>query len=657
MRGRSRFTALVALVLATAVATYWFAGERTHDAPAIPTADAAAAAERADAPVSPLPAAWALDDEAERGEVTSTVAAPAVEPLAAAQSKVTLRGRVVVTQRDGTERADLDGKFSLYARSGVNTRWEPIRFQRGEWTALTTLDQASDGIRVDRMYADGIGAFVDGTAAVVDDPAKWVHASSSGELTVRAHVPPAVVLRVVDAATAADIRGVSLVRSEWRLREDAQHPGLEFDKRIIATGLTSPIDVSTYSVAADLWSASSVLVGAPGYAWSIVRVDLARGGEHSVALKHGAALTVLVRGVDPGVSEKLRLRTGDDPHPILELPLTADGAIELDGLGVGELRVAAEIGEVFENPLELAETSTALRPGERASVTLDLAPAPKFETATASGLIFVAKAWARESLDVELDLLDTLLRETASWGRPRVERVTSDRAGYDAFRWTRGDLQVGRYELEVDEPRFKVGIEVPAGGRDDFEFVLGAPVELLVRVVDAATGAPASIACVAWAPRKAPGSRGNSLEYAPFDATRGGYIIRSVPEVVSVWVEPIEHMPHDEDVDLARGTREHVVVLQRAARIEAAARSGDTRLVIPDEWDWEESPSEIDGGGETCLRVYPDDSSRIFILSKPGVYQLNPPRIPGYRELPLQRIEVFAGRKTEHVLEYEPERP
>jgi hypothetical protein len=39
------------------------------------------------------------------------------------------------------------------------------------------------------------------------------------------------------------------------------------------------------------------------------------------------------------------------------------------------------------------------------------------------------------------------------------------------------------------------------------------------------------------------------------------------------------------------------------------------------------------------------------------VYELKPPRIPGYRELPLQRIEVFAGRKTEHVLEYEPERP
>lgn len=605
-------------------------------------------------PVSPLPAAWALDGEAERGEVTSTAAAPVVEPLAAAQSKVTLRGRVVVTQRDGTERADLDGKFSLYARSGVNTRWEPIRFQRGEWTATTTLDQALDGVRVDRMYADGIGAFVDGSFDSSSIP-------TSGELTIRARVPEALILRVVDATTAAHLSGVSLVRTAFSPHSDAQHPGLEFEERVIATGLTSPIDVSSFSVDARLQGVRQVLVWASGYAWCLLEVDMDRGGERTVALQRGAALTVSVRGVDAGVSEKLRLRTGDDPHPILELPLTADGAIELDGLGAGELRVAAELGDWFKLPLVLAETSTALRPGERASVTLDLAPAPKFETATASGLIFVAKAWARESLDVKLDLLDTKLRDSVSDRlSARVQRVTSDRAGYDVFRWTTEDLQVGCYQLETREPCFGAVLEVPSGGRHNFEFVLDEPVELLVRVVDRNTGKALSSTDFSWATLAADDSRTDSgrlgaLQDPPFDEARGGFVVRTAPAVVILMVWDPEYGSTSDQLHVTRGVPEYTFELERAGSIELTARSGNRRLAMPD--DWIVAPREASAGGANWSRAFSDDSSLIRILSKPGVYQLNPPRIPGYRELPLQRIEVFAGRKTEHVLEYEPERP
>jgi hypothetical protein len=602
----------------------------------------------------PLPAAWALDGEVERGEVASTADAPAVEPVVAAQSKVTLRGRVIVTQRDGTERADLDGEFSLYARVGLSDRWEPIRFQRGEWTALTTLDQASDGIRVDRMYADGIGAFV-------DEPHNWVSAPASGELTIRARVPDALILRVVDTTTAAHLSGVSLVRTAFSPHSDAQHPGLALDERVIATGLTSPIDVSSFSVDARLQGQSRTLVGAPGYAWSLLEVDLDRGGERTVALQRGAALTVSVRGVDPRVSEKLRLWTGDDQCPLLELPLTADGAIELDGLGAGELRVAAELGDWFKLPLVLAETSTGLRPGERASVTLDLAPAPKFETATASGLIFVAKAWAPESLDVELNLLDTKLSDSVSDRvSARVQRVTSDREGYDVFRWTSEDLQVGRYQLEVSEPCFSAVLEVSSGGRGNFEFVLDEPVELLVRVVDRDTGAALPSVDFSWAMLAADGSRTDSgrlsaLQDPPFDEARRGFVVRTAPAMMILMVWGPEYGSTSDQLDVTRGVREYTFALERAGSIELTARSGNTRLAIPDGWII--APRETSGGDANWSRSLSDDSSLIRIGSKPGVYELKPPRIPGYRELPLQRIEVFAGRKTEHVLEYEPERP
>lgn len=47
---------------------------------------------------------------------------------------------------------------------------------------------------------------------------------------------------------------------------------------------------------------------------------------------------------------------------------------------------------------------------------------------------------------------------------------------------------------------------------------------------------------------------------------------------------------------------------------------------------------------------------RTFVVSKPGTYELVLPRIAGSRELAAQRIEDFACRETERVLEYEPKR-
>ncbi len=44
------------------------------------------------------------------------------------------------------------------------------------------------------------------------------------------------------------------------------------------------------------------------------------------------------------------------------------------------------------------------------------------------------------------------------------------------------------------------------------------------------------------------------------------------------------------------------------------------------------------------------------MLSEPGLYQLQLPKLPGYRQPPVQSIEVRAGQFTEHVVQLERER-
>jgi hypothetical protein len=593
-----------------------------------------------------------LERGAERGEV-APVAAPAAEAPAASSAKATqptleLRGRVVVTEIDGRVREDLDGEFKLVLWHGGSGRHERVRFEGGAWTASIGASDPIAALSVQELLA---GQLVAG----VDEPSGRVGVPSSGELTIRAHVAPAVVWRVIDGVTGADLHGISLVRVESLPNGYTKHPGVEFTDRTVASGLASPIDMSRFTAALGQWDTLPVLVGVPGYAWSLVEIDFANGGNRTLALERAAELTVLVRGVDPRAAERLRLRVPDESTPLLDLALIADGAIELEALAPGEVRVVAEIGTWYQDPLVVGEASVVLRAGERASITLDLAPAPVLELADVAGVVFVAKGWEQTWLSASLELIGPTLGGIEPSRSFTAQRSESTREGYEAFRWQCAGVQVGRHLFELSKPTFCVMLDVPPGGRNDFELVLDSPVELLVRVVDDATGEVVSTDQLKWNPPRPEGKIVFFSQEAHFDAQRGGHVIRTVPTAVDLMLWTDEYLPYNGKVDLTRGVREHTIRLQRAPSIEVTLRSAGTRLPIPD--DWNPEPSAPDSAGATRLISFDSSWRRTFMVTEPGVYELVPPRIPGYRELPVQRIEVFAGRKTEHVIEYEPERP
>jgi hypothetical protein len=644
MRGSFRLGGVIALPLIAGAVAYWFLAPAPKETAAVaPVAGEEALETRA----GPAPL------ELERGEVEAVAAPPGADAPAATSAEATqptleLCGCVIVSDLDGRVREDLDGEFKLVLWHGGSGQSEQVEFVGGAWTASIAVTKPIAGLSVWNLLAGE-------QAAVVDDPSERVDMPASGELTIRAHVPPAVVLRVTDRATGADLHGVSLVRADSSPYEDAKHPGLEFEERTVATGLASPIDLGPHAVVFGQWDTQPVLVGVLGYAWSLVEVDFALGAERTVALERGAELSILVRGVDPRAAERLRLRAADVSTPLLDLALTADGAIELDSLAPGEVSVAVEVGAWFQDPLVLGERSALLRAGERASVTLDLAPAPVLELADVAGVMHVAKGWNQTWLNASLELIGTALGGVERRRSVEARRAESTREGYDAFRWQCARVQVGRHLFELFTPTFCVVLDVPPGGRDDFEFVLEAPVELLVLIVDDATDEALSTAQLNWIPQRPVGAGSFGWQRSHVDAEHGRHVIRTFPTTVDLMFWSNDYLPYSGEVDLKRGVREHTIRLQRAPSIEVTLRSAGTRLPIPA--DWNPAPSAPDSAGATHLISVDSSWRRTFVVTEPGVYELVPPRIPGYRELPVQRIEVLAGRTTEHVIEYELERP
>lgn len=572
---------------------------------------------------------------------------PSPEPP---EPALALRGRVIVVDVDGRELADLDGRFRFFLWRGETADERDVRFTAGAWSVEIPEPEAVSGLSTDRVV---IGARV----AKVTDPSSRVDVPASGELVLRARFAPALVLEVLDASSGAHLRGISLVRALPYAPRSESHPGLELSDRLVGDALDSPIALDSLASNLGRWDQAPILVGASGYAWARVELDLALGGTRRVELEGGADLSVVVRGADPRAHARLRLRA-EGPEgplpPLMDTPLDADGPYEIGGLPPGLLRVRAELGEWIGDPTVLAEASVELVAGERRQVEILLQDPPALDLARAAGVVHVPRAWALERASVLLDLLDTPLEGRGGHSTVDAERGEPSRQGFDSFRWSRADLQVGRYELALLDPPYGIVVDLPRGGRDDLELVVPPPADLVVHVVDDATGEPVATSDLRWNPRGPEGSRNDRFEVARPGPQPGDFLIRAPAAAVELRLWLDEYLPYGAEVDLSAGVREHTVRLQRAGGILITLRSGDTPLPIPATWSAE--PRALTGTGETSSTSF-GTTSRRFVVTEPGTYELEPPEIPGYRKPPRQRIEVFAGRATEHVIELEPEHP
>jgi len=603
----------------------------------------------AEVPADETPVQEAMPAEPAREEVPPAAAeAPALSPAdATPRDEILLRGRVIVADQDGRELTDASGSFVLGVfRRRATGRAEEVAFVDGEFEHAIEDVDSLDGVSVESLS-------VGDRPALVEEPTGRITPDLDAQLVVRARLSPPSILRVVDAQSGADLHGVALVRCAGFPLDRLEHPGVESADRTVARDLQSPIDVGEHAAALFAFPGQTrMLVGAEGYAWRLTEVDRQRGGERVVALERGADLTVSVRGVDPDVQARLRLRAEERPIPVAEVTLERDGEVELHGLSPELLRAVAEVGEWFRDPLVLGEASVELRAGELTRIDLLLDAPPVFETAPAAGTVHVAREWRARRAMVVLELLDTPLNGFPDHLTFQASQAPSTRTGYDAFRWESNGLQVGRYELELHEPPFSIVVEVPPGGRDDLDLVLPPPVELTVHVVNDETGRDVDTDQLHWAPRRPEGVLGGGLEQARRAPDGRGYRIRAPAVEVDLHMWAWEYQPCSETVDLGRGVREHTLRLKPGCGLTLRMLDGETPVGFPP--DWGGKPESVDGDGKPSL-MQQGDFERKFMVTQPGTYSIQPPTVPGYLPPPAQTIEVFPGEFTAVVVALERE--
>jgi hypothetical protein len=583
--------------------------------------------------------------ELESAPIEKTPTALALESTST--STLRLHGRLIVLGVDGAELPPQDGRFELTSWRGDSGGLNEVEVRQGLWDVAIEDAQALTALEVDELRCGDLNP-------TIESPRGRAPVPDNRELVIRARVPRPTILRVVDRDAGIDLAGVQIVRAASFRVDTAAHPGSDYADRVVGRGLRSPVLIDELELDTIRRQPAQLLVGATGYAWEALKLDLSLGGERTVSLEPGGDLEVLVSGVQGDSGSHLRLRSAKGSHPALDIQLAQDGTSSFTGLAPGSYTVRAEIGEWFRSPLVLGETAVEIRAGSSVRASLVLEATPRLERANAAGVVYLPVEWKQDRVVVSLELLDTALDGSDSHSILTVEKEPVERDGLAAYRWSRQGLQAGRYELEVSDPSYSVVIDIPPGGRGNYELVVPPPAELHVLIVDAATGADVLTEKLHWNSRRPEGVSGGGLERAKRDPTGRGYRIRAPEGPIDLHLWTDDYQPYNTSVDLRQRVLEHTARLEPACGVVLKLRDRDTYVAFPE--GWHGGLRALAGDGQASLTHY-GSLERKMMVTEPGTYLIDPPKLSGYRQPPTATIEVFARQYTEHIVELEREHP
>jgi hypothetical protein len=560
----------------------------------------------------------------------------------AAHQPSDLHGKLVLIDLDGTEQSDSYGSLTWTRWVGVVPEYYQVPVVNGEWIIAAASLQETRALSFKRVQ---VGLRL----ATVESPAGLHRPPFESEFVVRAQVQPSASLRVVDAERGVDLEGVALVTTSDSI-SGGRHPGIDFESRLMASALRSPIRLEEPLFPRRRFGKSgldALLVGAPGFAWTRFGIDVEQDGEQVVVLERGSDLALNVRGVDPAARARVVLRKGKEERGEIyaEVSLRAGGCLRFSGLPSGPLQASAVVGS-HQSSIELGSLELELRAGELTEETLELTRAPPLLLADASGVVLVPKAWKAKGLTLNLELQDTPLGGFVAERLVTTESTPSASEDFDAFSWSEEDLQVGTYELSMSDPIHAATLVVPLGGLAQFEVLVPPPVELLVHIVDDATGAPIEAVDVMWFLVAESGQvfprRGRKAS-----DPNGMVRIQAPSSQIQVYVRGEEYQRHHRSVDLRTGSCELTCRLRRACGVLLRLACEGKPVSMPADLRHHVRRT----GQVESVTMTMSEAECSISLRDPGTFSFTLPEIPGFEAVPPQTVSVQPGRFTEHVIE------
>jgi len=628
--------ALIALVLA---ALLWWS---SADTPAAAVVAQAAVVETVVAPAMAAPGevASAQREIAMQPELEPEPQAAAPAPVAAADAALSgtaLSGTLVVIDEQGVERTDLDGELQIVLWRESRGEWHKVEVRAGLWSTTLPSERPIKAISIADLQAGGRRAVpLAGFEGHIPIPA-------DGRWLIRARWPPETLLHVRDRDSGAELDPVLLVAANGWPASTALHPSQAAGsaKDLGPSPVRPPPSRQGRELTRTLFASS------PGYAWGKIEINEGLGGERILLLERGGDLEIRILGVVDDPNAVLRMFS-EEFSPIFEFKLGTRDTYEVSGIVPGDYRLVAQIGDYWDEPVELGEVKTQVVAGIRSKVELALKAVAAPARVPCAGTLMIPAEWGLADFTLGFELLGTALGGAESRFKIRREQMQSVGDSPTLYAWKAPDVQPGRYEVELSKLSFSVGLDVPEQGIVDARIELPPPTWVDVRCVDDATGLEIEDAMVSWHYKLPEGVSGWGSENAKRDQARDCFRIRAPVGTLLVQGSAKSFARKHVDFDAGPGTNELELRLEKLCGLTPLLRDGET--LIP--WGTDMRPELEPAEGQAPYNSWSHGQGAITLQRiDPGMYTLKVPPIPGFEPVPDQLVRLEKGVVVEHVIQ------
>jgi hypothetical protein len=635
----------------------------------------------------------------EEREQTGTIAvAPAESPpehrtafedtVAEDAPPLELRGTLILIDAEGAEHPEEDGEFRIL-RPVSGEEPVPVAVTRGKWRAVWPEPTFPTELHLMAIQAGGVEAEVEGHLPV----------DASGEVAIRARwLPPAPVLEVVGKDTGAGLRGVDVLLGSYvepgalHVMAASPHSGGYGPELTIVESQDSPIVLEkSQENARRLQGQRSVWARAPGYAWGSIDIDFSHGGPHILALEREATLEVTILSrTAPGTEEgpavlrirrapeseevkdleeidkflaeiasqeeakqildeqissirktRERIEGGCEGEPVASVAAKHGGVARIEGLPPGRLAVCVELGSSLADPYVLGSALAELRAGETGRVTITLAdpePSVPFE-----GRVELPPEWG----SVEVVYVELLHEGEGSRARA-WKSVPAFPAGPGTFGWDAGNVSPGRYQVLLSDFALVRTFDVPPEGKRDALIRVGNPVEVRVKLLDAATGEAVEDSHVAYGPVRPIEGANVPRQIAEVEDSSWEHVFRAPAGRIRIEANSDGYMSGEETLDLSRGTKRVVLRMARGCgtvlTLDGIIPPEPPRLLR----DIRLEP--LEGTGRIVRVEWLRHDTASLTVDSPGLYELRVPRVEGLAPVEPVRIQIPPDRYVEQTI-------
>ncbi|QDV05096.1 hypothetical protein Poly30_05910 [Planctomycetes bacterium Poly30] len=575
------------------------------------------------------------------------------------EAPVALAGRIVLYENGVPLETALNGTAHLRAWSAnrgqalraplIDSRFEVRMRQVDGGVELIAGGEVVLGLtnQVERFTVevpdvDGLGGLLLHDPADAENVVRSVtFAPGTLDATVPVRGSAAVSLEVVAEGSGAHLADVDVLFANSALVV-ATYPRGQYTAKL-AEAERSPVLLQPSGDAAQA-QAATLLVGARGYAWKKVSVDLTTVGERRVELSPAGSLELACEGLLPK-DARLRLRTSNGLFA--DMQLRAESTT-LAGLPPGSYRVGLEVGDWFSQPAVLAEQEIEIVAGESTDVRLVLEARAAAIVAPLSGTLIVPAAWEIPQNSVTLRRMTpsvTGARATSSFKGKRLSEVPGE-DGHFAF--ANPELEVGTYVITHFQLNWAQVFEHPPEGTLDYRLEVPPPIEVTVRVVQEGTNeTPEGIERVIWCPVRPEGVEFGSMATAGKDAATGLFHLRVPEGKFTASARQAGFASEDVVLDTASGS-EFTLSVRPLAVCHVELRSEGKLVPWPDTY----SLTAIDPTGKaTKVDLAMSGAERWFRVETPGVYRVQGPEVDGFLEPAPVSADLVLGEDRTLVIE------